>query len=197
MSGRDTRSSPQASKRQKITPQEESSGRQQEKALHTLLNKRSVKTWVESKRIQDIDTGVHSDLRKLKWTLMVGPALTPREGYSRRMLWGNRLVVHVVGLHWEQTKVKKGQSIEDVHEQNCLLSKESILGMKHISVLGMLGETVSHLGTVEACQDWINNHGVAMAEDGEPRFVKEMIDLSMRGNKWNVKQGIFSHLDKQ
>jgi hypothetical protein len=36
-----------------------------------------------------------------------------------------------------------------------------------------------------------------MAEDGEPRFVKEMIDLSMRGNKWNVKQGIFSHLDKQ
>ena len=84
-----------------------------------------------------------------------------------------------------------------LQEGGTLLSKETMLEVKHIQVLGMLGETVSHLGTVEACQDWINNHGVAMAEDGEPRFVKEMIDLSMRGNKWNVKQGIFSHLDTQ
>ena len=197
MSGRDTRSSPQADKRQMMSPIDESPAEKLAEAITALCNKRGVKTRIDNEGINDIDTGVHSDLRELKWTLMVGPALTPREGYSRRMLWGNRLVVHVVGLHWEQTKVKKGQSIEDVHEQNCLLSKESILGMKHISVLGMLGETVSHLGTVEACQDWINNHGVAMAEDGEPRFVKEMIDLSMRGNKWNVKQGIFSHLDKQ
>ena len=180
-----------------MSPIDESPAEKLAEAITALCNKRGVKIRIDNEAINNIDTGVHSDLRELKWTLMVGPALTPREGFSRRMLWGNRLVVHVVGLHLEQKTVMKCQSIADVHEQNCLLSKESILEMKHISVLGMLGETVSHLGTVEACQDWINNHGVAMAEDGEPRFVKEMIDLSMRGNKWNVKQGICSPLDKQ
>ena len=193
----DTRSSPQASKRQRITPQEESSGRQQEKLLQALLKKRSVKTWVESERIQDIDTGVHSDLRKLKWTLMVAPALTPKEGYSPRMLQANRLVVHVVGLHYKQSKVPQGESVQALQEGGTLLSKETMLEVKHIQVLGMLGETVLHLGTAQSCQEWIDNHGQAMADDGSPRFLPDMIDMTKRKNKWTQEQGTFSHLDTQ
>ena len=194
----DTRSSPQASKRQRITPQEESSGRQQEKLLQALLKKRSVKDWVESKRIQDIDTGVHSDLRKLKWTLMVGPALTPKEGYSPRMLQANRLVVHVVGLHYKQSKVPQGESVQALQEGGTLLSKETMLEVKNIQVLGMLGETVLHLGSAQSCQEWIDNHGQAMADDGEPRFLPDMIDMTKRKkNSWNLEQGTFSHLDTQ
>ena len=153
MSGRDTRSSPQADKRQMMSPIDESPAEKLAEAITALCNKRGVKIRIDNEAINDIDTGVHSDLRELKWTLMVGPALTPREGYSRRMLQANRLVVHVVGLHYKQSKVPPGESVEALQEGGTLLSKETMLDMKNIQVLGMLGETVSHLGTEAACQD--------------------------------------------
>ena len=197
MSGRDTRSSPQGNKRQRISPPDESSAKQQAQAIKALCNKRSVKTMIDSALINDIETGVHSDLRKLKWTLMVAPALTPKEGYSPRMLQANRLVVHVVGLHYKQSKVPQGESVQALQEGGTLLSKETMLDMKNIQVLGMLGETALHLGTAQSCQEWIDNHGQAMADDGSPRFLPDMIDMTKRKNKWNLEQGTFSHLDTQ
>ena len=192
------RSSPLGNKRPRIAAQEESPTRQQDKSFQELRKKRSVKALVDSDKINDIDTGVHSDLRKLKWTLMVGPALTPKEIYSRRMVKANRLVVHVVGLHFEQTKVKKGHSNVELQQQGTLLSTETVLEMKHISILGYLGEGASHLGTSEACQEWLNNHGQALADDGAPRFSPSMIDTARRKNPtWNQAQGTFSPLDTQ
>ena len=192
------RSSPLGNKRPRIAAQEESPTRQQDKSFQELRKKRSVKALVDSEKINDIDTGVHSDLRRLKWTLMVGPALTPKEGYSRLMLKANRLVVHVVGLHFGQTKVKKGQATDDLQEQGTLMSKETVLEMKHISILGFLGEGASHLGTSEACQEWLNNHGQALADDGAPRFSPSMIDIARRKKTtWNQEQGTFSPLDTQ
>lgn len=66
-----------------MSPIDESPAEKLAEAITALCNKRGVKTRIDNEGINDIDTGVHSDLRKLKWTLMVAPALTPKEGYSR------------------------------------------------------------------------------------------------------------------
>ena len=54
-----------------------------------------------------------------------------------------------------------------------------------------------NLGTEEAVHEWREHHLSEKADDGEPRFVKEMIDQSKRRGKWNKFQGTFSHLDTQ
>ena len=116
MSGTNTRSSPQGNKRPRNTPQDELASNQIPQPIMDLWDKRSAKTLIDAEQFSTIQMGLHTDLRDIKWTLMVGPALTPRSSFSRKMLEANRLVVHVVALDYVERTLKENRSNDPAEE---------------------------------------------------------------------------------
>ena len=196
MSDRATRnnSPQQASKRPRVAAESDEKHNKDKAKNNALKARRSTAKLVASDAHAEIDTGVHSDLRDIKWTLMVAPALTPRKEFGAKMLESNKLVVHVVGVNYANQKVplpKDDPNNEDEEERF-----ENKLKVTWLGSLGYLGEGALHLGTEDAVRQWQEQDLSAKAADGEPMFIEEMVDIKKRAHsKWNLAKGVFQNLD--
>ena len=81
-----------------------------------LLKKRAPSQLIKSGQISSLQPSVHSDLRELNWTIMVGPAMTPKGLYSPKLLESNKLVVHVVAVDYD-TKPAANEQEQEAEEQ--------------------------------------------------------------------------------
>ena len=132
---------------------------------------------------------MHSDLRDLNWTIMVGPAMTPKALYSGRLLEANKLVVHVVAVDYDTkgaAQEQEGEGDQQDEEEN------GGLNIRGIFSLGFLGppDDIAHLGTEEAVAEWQGNFLSEVAIDGKPRFLKSMVNMEKRAEgKWNKQKG--------
>ena len=185
---RSTRSSP-SGKRQKSSPEEAQSGTEDPAPLADLLKKRTPSALIRNGQISDLHAGVHSDLRDLNWTIMVGPAMTPKAHYSAKLLEANKLVVHVVAVDYDTKAVANEQEGEDAQQEG---AQNGGINIKGIFSLGFLGpaEDIAHLMTEEAVEDWRKNFLSEIAMDGKPRFVQSMVSMDKRKpDKWNRHKG--------
>ena len=188
---RSTRSSP-SGKRQKSSPEEAQSGTEDPAPLADLLKKRTPSALIKNGQISDLHAGVHSDLRDLNWTIMVGPAMTPKAHYSAKLLEANKLVVHVVAVDYDTKAVANEQEGEDAQQEG----QNGGINIKGIFSLGFLGpaEDIAHLMTEEAVENWQKNFLSEIAMDGKPRFVQSMVSMDKRkSDKWNKHKGPLLH----
>ena len=191
---RNTRSSP-SQKRHKSSPEEAQRTTEDNQPLADLLKKRAPSALIKNGQISNLQPGVHSDLRDLNWTIMVGPAMTPKAHYSAKLLESNKLVVHVVAVDYDTKGVAKEQEGEDEQQEG---DQNGGLNIKGIFSLGFLGpaEDIAHLMTEEAVEDWRKNFLSEIAMDGKPRFVQSMVSMDKRKpDKWNKHKGplLISH----
>ena len=191
---RSTRSSP-LQKRQRTSPEEAQSGAEDHALLADLFKKRVPTALIKNGQISDLHAGVHSDLRDLNWTIMVGPAMTPKAHYSAKLLEANKLVVHVVAVDYDTKAVANEQEGEDAQQEG---AQNGGINIKGIFSLGFLGpaEDIAHLMTEEAVEDWRKNFLSEIAMDGKPRFVESMVSMEKRKpDKWNKHKGplLISH----
>ena len=190
---RSTRSSP-SGKRQKSSPEEAQSGTEDPAPLADLLKKRAPSSLIKNGQISDLHAGVHSDLRDLNWTIMVGPAMTPKAHYSAKLLEANKLVVHVVAVDYDTKAVANEHEGEDAQQEG---AQNGGINIKGIFSLGFLGpaEDIAHLMTEEAVENWQKNFLSEIAMDGKPRFLQSMVSMEKRrGEKWNKAKGMLVRL---
>ena len=155
-----------------------------------LLKKRAPSQLIKSGQISSLQPSVHSDLRELNWTIMVGPAMTPKGLYSPKLLESNKLVVHVVAVDYD-TKPAANEQEKEAEEQP--VDEQGGVHIRGIFSLGFLGpaDDVVHLATEQAVQDWRANYLSETAIDGQPRFVESMVNLDKRAkDKWNKYKGV-------
>ena len=140
--------------------------------IESLCAKRNPTHLATNTPFESINADDHSDLRQVKWSLMVGPALRPKNlfGQQIQQLQINDPVVHVVAIRRDLETDPDG-SMHEVHR--CVRS------------LGYLGgpQDIMHLGTAELVQLWRTSFLSSMATDGEPRFHETMVDLKERQRK--------------
>ena len=142
---------------------------EQEEMIESLCAKRNPTHLATNTPFESINADNHSDLRQVKWSLMVGPALRPKNlfGQQIQQLQINDPVVHVVAIRCGSETDPDG-SMHEVHR--CVRS------------LGYLGgpQDIMHLGTVEQVQLWRTRFLSSVATDGEPRFHDAMVNLRAR-----------------
>ena len=140
--------------------------------IEALCAKRNPNHRATNTPFESINADDHSDLRQVKWSLMVGPALRPKNlfGQQIQQLQINDPVVHVVAIR-RNLETDPDGSMHEVHR--CVRS------------LGYLGDPqdIMHLGTEEQVQLWRTSFLSSMATDGEPRFHESMVDLKARAYK--------------
>ena len=186
---RSTRSSP-SQKRPRNAAEESPRAAQAQTAMADLLKKRAPSQLIKSGQISSLQPSVHSDLRELNWTIMVGPAMTPKGLYSPKLLESNKLVVHVVAVDYD-TKPAANEQEQEAEEQP--VDGKGGVHIRGIFSLGFLGpaDDVVHLATEQAVQDWRANYLSETAIDGQPRFVESMVNLDKRAkDKWNKYKGV-------
>ena len=145
---------------------------EQQEMIESLCAKRNPTHRATNTPFESINADDHSDLRQVKWSLMVGPALRPKNlfGQQIQQLQINDPVVHVVAIRRDLEADPDG-SLQQVHR--CVRS------------LGYLGDPqdIMHLGTAELVQLWRTSFLSSMATDGAPRFHESMVDLKARAYK--------------
>ena len=186
---RNTRSSP-SQKKHKSSQEESQRSTEDNQPLAGLLKKRAPSALIKNGQISNLQPGVHSDLRDLNWTIMVGPAMAPKAHYSAKLLESNKLVVHVVAVDYDTKGVAKEQEGEDEQQEG---DQNGGLNIKGIFSLGFLGppEDIAHLMTEEAVEQWRENFLSETAIDGKPRFLPSMVNMEKRkSDKWNRAKGM-------
>jgi len=156
-------------KRKRKDPRQQMKQEEQEEMIESLCAKRNPTHLATNTPFESINADDHSDLRQVKWSLMVGPALRPKNlfGQQIQQLQINDPVVHVIAIRRDLETDSDG-SMYEVHE--CVRS------------LGYLGgpQDIMHLGTVEQVQLWRTRFLSSVATDGEPRFHDAMVNLRAR-----------------
>lgn len=147
---------------------------EQQEMIESLCAKRNPTHRATNTPFESINADDHSDLRQVKWSLMVGPALRPKNlfGQQIQQLEINDPVVHVVAIRRDlETDPDGSMSLQS--RRRCVRS------------LGYLGgpQDIMHLGTAELVQLWRTSFLSSMATDGAPRFHESMVDLKARAYK--------------
>ena len=128
---------------------------EQEEMIESLCAKRNPTHLATNTPFESINADDHSDLRQVKWSLMVGPALRPKNlfGQQIQQLQINDPVVHVVAIRRDVETDPDG-STHEVHR--CVRS------------LGYLGgpQDIMHLGTVEQVQLIVANQVSVVSGNG-------------------------------